>query len=60
MKRKFARCPLCNVEGCQLDNNKIVWYHSFIGNRGGPEIHKWSVNTGRMFTLKITEEDAVV
>lgn len=60
MKRRFTKCPLCNVEGCQVDGNNLVWYHSFTNNRGAPEVHRWSVNTGRMFTLKATDEDTVV
>ena len=58
--KKFTRCPLCNVEGCQLDDNRLVWYHSFTDTRGVPETHKWSVNTGRMFNQKATEDDTVV
>lgn len=59
-KKKFTRCPLCNVEGYQLDSNKLVWYHDHINNRGGLEKHKWSINTGRLFNLKSTEDDTVV
>ena len=59
-KKKFTRCPLCNSEGTQLDNNPLVWYHSFTNSRGGPETHKWSVRTGRMFNLSATEDDTVV
>lgn len=47
-KRIITRCPLCKVVGQQLDNNKLVWYHMTTDNRGNPESHRWSVNTGRM------------
>ena len=60
VKKNFTRCPLCNREGQQVDNNELVWYHVTTNNRGGPETHKWSVRTGRLFTLKATEDDSVV
>ena len=60
MNKKFKKCPICNVEGCQVDNNKMVWYHKTSDNRGKPVVHRWSINTGRMFTLKPTEDDNIV
>jgi hypothetical protein len=58
MKVKFTRCPLCKQEGQQLDNNKLVWYHTTTDSRGAPETHKWSINTGRMFIWE-SEENSV-
>lgn len=56
---KHQLCPLCKEVGKQLDDNKLVWYHSFTDNRGAPDTHKWSVKTGRMFPIKATEDDSL-
>jgi hypothetical protein len=58
-EKKHTVCPLCNVEGNQLDGNALVWYHNFTDNRGAPGKHKWSVKSGRMFPVKATEEDSL-
>ena len=74
MSKKFTKCPFkeCNhVEGCllytsdaadgqQLDNNQLVWYHVTTDNRGQKLTHKWSVNSGRPFTLKPSEMDELI
>jgi hypothetical protein len=57
---KFHKCPICKVQGEQLKENSLVYYHTTTDNRGAPLTHKWSVNSGRMFTLKTTEDDSVV
>ena len=54
----FPECK--NVEGQQLDNNKMVWYHVTTDNRGRKLTHKWSVKSGRPFSLKAGEEDEVL
>ena len=63
MSKKFTKCPFkeCNhVEGQQLDNNQLVWYHVTTDNRGQKLTHKWSVNSGRPFTLKPSEMDELI
>lgn len=55
----IIKCPLCKEEGKPCDNNKIVWFHTFKTPRGNMETHKWSCLTGRMFTLKPTEDDSI-
>jgi len=55
---KFTKCPLCKCDGQQLDENKLVWYHTTTDNRGNPETHRWSVKTGRMFTWE-AEDNSV-
>lgn len=60
MKMKFYMCPLCKVRGQQFKDNTLVWHHMTTTNRGAPLTHKWSVNTGRMFTQKSDEDDSVV
>lgn len=57
---KFYTCPICKVKGEQEKGNPIVWYHVTTDNRGMKLTHKWSVNSGRMFTMKATDDDAVV
>jgi hypothetical protein len=56
---KHQNCPICKVKGEQLANNPLVWYHVTTDNRNYTVTHKWSVSTGRMFTLKATEDDSV-
>ena len=63
MKSKHTNCPFpeCNkAEGQELDNNKMVWYHVTTDNRGQKLTHKWSVNSGRPFTLKPSEADELL
>ena len=57
---KFLTCPLCKIKGEPEKGNPIVWFHATTDNRGAPLTHKWSVNSGRMFTMKATEDDSVV
>jgi len=57
---KFHVCPVCKVKGEPQNGNPIVWYHVTTDNRGMKVTHKWSANSGRMFTMKATEDDAVV
>jgi hypothetical protein len=57
---KFYMCPICKVKGEAEKGNPIVWLHLTTDNRGAPLTHKWSVNSGRMFTMKATEDDSVV
>jgi hypothetical protein len=57
---KVYVCPICKVKGQQVANNPLVWYHMTTDNRGAPVTHEWSVNSGRMFSLKATEDDSVV
>lgn len=57
---KYFICPLCKTKGEPEKGNPIVWFHSTTDNRGAPLTHKWSVNSGRMFTMKATEDDSVV
>jgi len=59
MKLKITKCPLCRIEGKPLEKNQLVWYHETTDNRGAPTVHKWSCTTGRLFTLKATEEDSL-
>ena len=58
-KQKNTNCPICNEIGQQLDNNKLVWYHKTTDNHGSPLTQKWSVKTGRAFTLKASDDDSV-
>lgn len=58
-EKKYTYCPLCKIEGKQLDDNKLVWYHNYTDNRGAPCTHRWSLKTGRMFSLKATEDDSL-
>lgn len=63
MNKKFTKCPFpeCNkIEGQQLDNNQMVWYHVTTDNRGQKLTHKWSVKSGRPFTLKASEMDELI
>ena len=57
---KFYICPICKIKGEAEKGNPIVWFHLTTDNRGAPSTHKWSVNSGRMFTMKATEDDSVV
>lgn len=57
---KFTVCPLCKEKGSQFKDNPLVWFHMTTTNRGHPLTHKWSVNSGRMFSLKADEDDSVV
>lgn len=58
MKHYF--CPICKVKGEQLPGNSLVWYHVATDSKNRPETHKWSINSGRLFSMKATEDDSVV
>lgn len=59
MSTKFCYCPICKVKGEQDSNNTLVWFHVSTDNKNRQVTHKWSVNTGRMFTLKASDDDSV-
>jgi hypothetical protein len=59
MNTKFCYCPICKVKGGQVADNPLVWYHVSTDNKNRPVTHKWSANTGRMFSLKANDDDSI-
>lgn len=58
-ERQIIFCPECGEEGEKIPGNKIVLFHKFEQKPGYFVLHKWSINTGRMFSKKVSDEDEI-